>query len=126
MSSTTPSAIHHVKWMNANPPRVRTRRISSVAYDTEDMASLAKTGRAIFLGSNVPSRRSLRMGRPTKPRLSTLVMTPTQRNATSAERWLCQDRHPGAARVATPGPIGTGHGHGRPHTEPLEQTGAPV
>src|SRR3954454_24138526 len=47
----------------------RVRKISSGAYATEDSASLAKTGRAIFFGSSVSPRRSLRSALPRRTRL---------------------------------------------------------
>ena len=46
----TIAAMYGVKWMNDSPPSVSTSRISSVAYATEDSASLAKTGKRDLLG----------------------------------------------------------------------------
>ena len=53
------------------PPADSTSRISSVAYATEESASLANTGRAIRFGSSVWPSLSLCMGRPTSTRLTT-------------------------------------------------------
>ena len=54
----------------------RTRRISSVAYATEDNASEEKTGRARIFGSKVCSSRSLATARPTRTRFSTPLPEP--------------------------------------------------
>ena len=53
MSTPTASAMYGRVVKNASPPTDRTIRISSVAYATEDSASLANTGSAIRLGSRV-------------------------------------------------------------------------
>ncbi len=57
-----------------------------MAYATEDIASLAKTGSAIRLGSKVSPSRSLRMARPTMNRLDR-----SARCATSAKRRATAD-----------------------------------
>ncbi len=54
----------------------RTRRISSVAYATEDSASDENTGSARILGSSVCSSRSLATARPTRTRFSTPLPEP--------------------------------------------------
>ena len=91
----TIAAMYGVKWMKESPPSVSTSRISSVAYATDESASLAKTGSAIFLGSSVSPRRSLRTGRPTTPRFSRPVSKPTARNATRhvPGKWLAGVSH---------------------------------
>ena len=48
----------------AAPARIRTRRISSVAYAEELMASELKIARAFFLDSRSPISSSLASGRP--------------------------------------------------------------
>src|SRR3954453_9713209 len=65
--------------MSAMPPAERTSRISSVAYATEDSASLANTGSAIFFGSSCSPSWALRIGRPTSSRLET---SPSEDTAT--------------------------------------------
>ena len=50
----------------AAPPRIRTRRISSVAYAEDEIASDEKIARAFFLASRSPSSSSLASGRPKK------------------------------------------------------------
>src|SRR5438270_7832163 len=65
--------------MRAMPPADRTSRISSVAYATEDNASLANTGRAIYLGSVCSPSWVLRIGRPTSSRFET---SPSEDTAT--------------------------------------------
>src|SRR3954463_8454503 len=65
--------------MSAMPPADRTSRISSVAYATEESASLAKTGSAIFFGSSCSPSWVLRIGRPTSSRLET---SPSEDTAT--------------------------------------------
>src|SRR3954454_1848257 len=65
--------------MSAIPPAERTSRISSVAYATEDNASLANTGSAIFFGSSCSPSWALRIGRPTSSRLET---SPSEDTAT--------------------------------------------
>jgi hypothetical protein len=54
----------------AMPPRIRTHRISSVAYADELMASELKIASAFFFDRRSPSSSSLASGRPTKnPRM---------------------------------------------------------
>src|SRR6476646_12188195 len=72
MTATTHSPIcHECVSASAPPARPRVRKISSGAYATDDNASLAKMGRASFLGSSVSPSRSLRIARPTSTRLRT-------------------------------------------------------
>ena len=50
------------------PPRTRTRRISSVAYAEDEIASELKIARAFFFVSRSPSSSTEASGRPRKNR----------------------------------------------------------
>src|ERR687896_1233296 len=58
------------------PARARTSKTSCVAYDMEDRASDAKTGRAIVFGSSVWWSSPEPIGLPTKTRLSASPTVP--------------------------------------------------
>ena len=60
----------------AVPPRIRTRRISSVAYADEEIASELKIASAFFLLSRSSISASLARGRPKTMRASTCERTP--------------------------------------------------
>ena len=109
-----PSAYHHLKHTIFGRPLASERleherlnkktalavlssdAISSVAYATDDSASLAKTGSAIRLGSNVSPNRSERMARPRTTRFPIPA-----RLATAEHRRPSGGRHaPGAPDVA--------------------------
>jgi hypothetical protein len=52
----------------AAPATTRTRRISSVAYADDEIASELKIGRASFLGSRSSASSSFERGRPNRDR----------------------------------------------------------
>jgi hypothetical protein len=71
--------MYQVKCSSAIPPADSTSRISSVAYATDDNASEANTGRAIFFGSVASPSISLRTGVPTRTRFNSPIVDGTIR-----------------------------------------------
>src|SRR3954471_24283625 len=84
MTSPTTMPTFQLKAYAPTPATDRVRKISSGAYATEDSASLANTGSAIFLGSSVSPSRSLPRGRPTSRRLR---MRPAIGTVSDARAW---------------------------------------
>src|SRR3954468_361318 len=74
-------------YVNANTPIAgsSTRRISSVAYATDDMLSELKTASAVGLPSRSCSSRDVASGRPRRTRLTA---EPSPRSGCSAPRRL--------------------------------------
>ena len=68
--ATTAAANHGLNARNAVPPMRRIISISCGAYATDDSASEAKIGSAIFFGSSCPSSSSLVSGSPMRMRLA--------------------------------------------------------
>src|SRR3954464_13715783 len=77
MTSATATPIHGATAHADSPATDSTRKISSGAYATEDMASEAKTGKAMRLGRSVWASRSLRKGLPTTRRLAAVASLDT-------------------------------------------------
>ena len=67
------SAIGTVRWAAAVPARTRIRRISSVAYATDDIASEEKTASATVLESRSCRAWASGMGAPTIRRFRMLI-----------------------------------------------------
>src|SRR3954466_9834478 len=82
--TTATARVIHGEIANAPAPAIeRVSRISSGAYATLDSASLAKTGRAIRLGSSVCCNRSERNGLPSSSRLARDVELATSAKGTA-------------------------------------------
>ena len=69
------------------PAKDSTRKISSGAYATDDMASEANTGRAMRLGSSVWLSLSLRNGRPRSNRRTPIETLDTRAKGKPYPRW---------------------------------------